>query len=868
MHRVGTLRAIPTAMNGTPKLGGHRNTVQLLVYCCPPLLLVASILGCGAVGAGPSQPPSNITVAVTPSNATVLLGEQQTFVATVSNSTNSAVIWSVNGIPGGNAAVGTITAGGTYTAPANLPAPNSVSVTATSAEDTNKNSSARAIITSDVSVSVAPSTVSVELGTAQPFAAAVNSASNPNRSVTWILSGSGCTGVACGTVDSGGTYTAPGMIPTPASVNLIAISVADPSKIATATINVTSTFLLSVAGPASVNAGTSATYAATVTPAANSNPSRWISWSVAGVGCTGNSCGTITQGGVFTAPAIPPSPATARIIATPQADPTKAASISISILPIISVVVSPSSASVPLGNTQAFQAVVTGAVDTTVTWDVNGVVDGNVAVGSILNSQITPNSTMYSAPQFLPAGGFVTVRARSNTNPSFSASVTVTLTSAVTVDLNPTTSSVAIEERQSLHVQVNGTPNQIVSWLVNGIAGGNTVIGQICAAGSNPCQPVSISGAGSVDYIAPAGIPSPNPVTITATSQADTTKSRSASITILPHIVVSVQPGSASLAGMEPIRFTANVTGTVNQQVIWMIAGAACGIPGNCGSIDSAGLYTAPAVMPSPNLITIVATSSEDIGQTGTATVTITNGPAIFSLAPTSAYAGTTGGFTLLVTGNNLSATIPGPGSTILVSGSPRSSTCVSTTQCIASLGAADLQSAGNLTVQLQNPDGRLSNTQIFVVLAQGSGTGTIPLTPSAPTSAGNDIVVVELSTNGGSGASGNVSLNIAAIGAFSASTGSCTLAGSPVTIQRPVSGNGSGDLCVFSVSGLSASLSFTVSGPNTQDITVINREPLGLGIVHLTLLVPAAATPGPRTLFILNPNGDKAAGTGAIEVQ
>jgi hypothetical protein len=178
------------------------------------------------------------------------------------------------------------------------------------------------------------------------------------------------------------------------------------------------------------------------------------------------------------------------------------------------------------------------------------------------------------------------------------------------------------------------------------------------------------------------------------------------------------------------------------------------------------------------------------------------------------------------------------------------------------------LQSAGNLSVQLQNPGGALSNTEFFVVLAQGSGTDTIPLTPSAPASTGNDIMVVDLSTNGGAGASGNVSLNIAAIGAFSAATRSCTLAGNPVVIQRPVSGNGSADLCVFSVSALSASYSYAVSGPPTPDITVIKREPLGLGIVHLRLLVPATTAPGPRSLFIVNPNGDQAAGTGTIEVQ
>ena len=56
--------------------------------------------------------------------------------------------------------------------------------------------------------------------------------------------------------------------------------------------------------------------------------------------------------------------------------------------------------------------------------------------------------------------------------------------------------------------------------------------------------------------------------------------------------------------------------------------------------------------------------------------------------------------------------------------------------------------------------------------------------------------------------------------------------------------------------------------GPPAPDITISNREPLGLGMLHLTLQVPATAAPGPRTLFVENPKGDQAAGTGAIEVQ
>jgi hypothetical protein len=851
-------------MEGSTKLRGRRTLFATSFPWRLALLLVASFLGCGGL-VGPPPPPPPVIVTVAPATASVPLGEPQTFTATVSNTTNTAVSWSVNGTPGGNATVGTVDAGGVYTAPANLPAPASVSVQATSAADSSKTSASVVQIASDISVSVFPEAVPLELGATRPFSATVNSAGNPNRAVAWTLSGSGCTAAACGTVDSSGTYTAPQILISPPGVSLTATSVADPSKRATGTITVTSSFSLAVTGPTTLTAGGTDTFAAMLTPAADSNPSRVISWSVAGIGCAGAACGTISPSGFYAAPAIPPSPATVQILATPQADPLKATSVSLLILPAVSVSVSPSAATVALGSQQSFQATVTGAQDTSVTWDVNGLVDGNPTLGSILNSQTAPDITTYAAPQAMPAGGSVTVRARSNANPNFSASATIAFTAAVSVTLTPASATLAVSHRQTFTAVVNNTPNQNVTWLVNGVAGGNLATGQLCAQASNPCQPVSSSNGGSVDYIAPTGVPSPDPVTITATSPAITTPIASASVTVLPHVVVSVQPGSVTIASTGQLRFAATVTGTDNQQVIWSVTGIGCPNATACGSIDSTGLYTAP---PSPVLVDVVATSSEDITQSGSAIVTINNSPGIFSLAPTSAYAGSAGGFTLLVTGNNFSPSTPGPGSMILVTGAPRATTCASSTQCIISLNAADLQSAGNLSVQLQNPDGLLSNSQTFVVLAPGSGAAPISLTPSAPSSTGDDIVVVDLSTNGGSGATGNVSLNIAAIGAFSVATSACLLGGSPVIIQRPASGTGTADLCVFSVSALEPSFTYTIGGPPTPDITVINREPLGLGMLHLTLQVPATAAPGPRTLFVENPEKDKAAGSGAIEVR
>jgi hypothetical protein len=663
-------------------------------------------------------------------------------------------------------------------------------------------------------------------------------------------------------------YTAPQVLIAPSSVILTAISVADPSKSGTGTITLTSFFSLAVAGPSSVSAGGTAAYTATLTPAANSNPSRVISWSVTGTGCTGAACGTISSSGVYTAPSVAPSPATVQIIATPQADPSKATSVSVSIIPLIVVSISPSASTVPLGATRAFQATVTGAANTAVTWDVNGVVGGNPTVGTILNSAATPDSSTYSAPQTMPASGAVTVHAISSANPSVSASATITFNTAVNIALTPANATLAVGQRQTFTVQVNNTHNQNVIWLANEIPGGNSLTGQICVTGSNPCQPVSTSNGGTVDYVAPAGLPSLNPVILTATSQTAANVNAFAIVTILAHLMVGVQPANAAIGLGGNLQFTASVAGNANSQVTWSIAGAGCGTPGVCGIIDASGLYTAPATAPSPAALNVVATSSADSSQSGAATVTLIGGPDLSSLAPASAYAGSAGGFTLLASGTNFFPSDPGTGSTIVVVGTPRATFCASSTQCTTSLAAADLQSAGNLIVQLQSPAGNLSNALTFVVLAPGSGTGTIPLTPSAPASVGNDIVVVELSTNGGSGASGNVSLNIAAIGPYSVATSSCVLAGNPVIIQRPVTGTTTADLCVFSVTGLDPSFTYAISGPPAPDIAIINREPLGLGILHLTLQVPATANAGPRTLFVENPEGDQAAGTGAIEVR
>jgi uncharacterized protein (DUF1800 family) len=82
----------------------------------------------------PPGSPTSDTLTISPSTADVRAGSTQQFTPSLANKTFT---WSVNGVIGGAAATGTISATGNYTAPATLPSPNTVTI---EAAETNKSS--------------------------------------------------------------------------------------------------------------------------------------------------------------------------------------------------------------------------------------------------------------------------------------------------------------------------------------------------------------------------------------------------------------------------------------------------------------------------------------------------------------------------------------------------------------------------------------------------------------------------------------------------------------------------------------------------------------------------------------------------------
>lgn len=96
-------------------------------------------------GTGTAVP---VSVSITPGTASVAAGATQQFTASVANSTNSSVIWTVAGSGCSGAGCGAVSANGVYTAPTTLPSPATVTVKATSSADTTKSASGVVTITS------------------------------------------------------------------------------------------------------------------------------------------------------------------------------------------------------------------------------------------------------------------------------------------------------------------------------------------------------------------------------------------------------------------------------------------------------------------------------------------------------------------------------------------------------------------------------------------------------------------------------------------------------------------------------------------------------------------------------------------------
>jgi hypothetical protein len=257
----------------------------------------------------------------------------------------------------------------------------------------------------------------------------------------------------------------------------------------------------------------------------NDSSNAGVTWSI-GSGAGALSASTST-GVTYTAPSSIGATTTVTLTATSKTDTTKTASAVITLNPpappptITSVVASCIPNSVQTGLTSQCTATVTGtgAYSSTVSWSVSGVQGGNFTVGTI------SAAGLYTAPNTVPTTNPVTVKATSTEDTTKSGSASITLSAAtnpptitsVAASCVPNSVQTGLTSQCTATVTGTGAYSSTVSWSVSGVAGGNSTVGTISAAGL---------------YTAPSAVPTANPVSITATSTEDGTKSGSTMVTV------------------------------------------------------------------------------------------------------------------------------------------------------------------------------------------------------------------------------------------------------------------------------------------------------------------------------------------------
>jgi hypothetical protein len=210
------------------------------------LMLSGLLFLCGCGGGGTPTPTPVVTISITtPTTAqTVPVNGTLAITAAVSGTSNTAVTWTVNNITNGNSTYGTISGSGlsvTYTAPAAVPSPATFNVTATSAADTTKSASVSVTISPGVVVSITTPTGPQNLAVNSTLGFTASVTGTSNTGVTWTVNGVTNGNSTYGTISGSGltvTYDAPAAVPSPATFNVTATSVADSTKSASVSVTI------------------------------------------------------------------------------------------------------------------------------------------------------------------------------------------------------------------------------------------------------------------------------------------------------------------------------------------------------------------------------------------------------------------------------------------------------------------------------------------------------------------------------------------------------------------------------------------------------------------------------------------------------
>ena len=269
-----------------------------------------------------------------------------------------------------------------------------------------------------VSITITPTTVGLRPGEQRFFQAVVSGAIDTGAKfyVNGIQGGN----ATLGTISIYGIYTAPAVRPAVA-ISVKAVSVADPTKSATATVSILNPFpIFADLQPRVVNSGVPVTIRAIGDNFVSGAKIYWGSVPLTTTFVSAKELRTTHT------PAETVETLVAVTVQNPAPGAATSAPQAIMVAPPLAVSMYPTAASVQLGSTLTFMSVVYNSPDPApkVNWSVNGIVGGNATVGTISTTGV------YTAPALLPTVNTVQVKATSAQDSRAFATATVTLLNA------------------------------------------------------------------------------------------------------------------------------------------------------------------------------------------------------------------------------------------------------------------------------------------------------------------------------------------------------------------------------------------------------------------------------------------------------
>ena len=250
-----------------------------------------------------------VDVNVTPPTANLAGNVPLPITASVSNATNTAVTWSITEGGGGTLSAATASSV-TYTSPI---VSGTYHVVATSVADPSRTKSVEIAV--NAAITVVPSRLTADLITGGSVAISADVLNTTNKGITWSVPGGG--GSLSPTTGTSTTYTAPAA---PGSYIVTATSAADNQKKATCTMNVVAVTISVAPDQNPIDANTTTTVRATITPAFADNRANW---QLQGVGTLSTTQGPTTN---YTASFVG---AIVTVTGTSVADPNKSQSVQI-----------------------------------------------------------------------------------------------------------------------------------------------------------------------------------------------------------------------------------------------------------------------------------------------------------------------------------------------------------------------------------------------------------------------------------------------------------------------------------------------------------------------------------------------------------